>query len=115
MLCHQHRLFDHAVADTHQTQHALAADPDQIRLDTTAFASQVRGALTWLGQASSDVCEQLRQAWIANTNQVTTLRSELETVHRGREEAAEAHRCHQRAGNNQLQEEIRKLREDDAQ
>ena len=68
MLGYQHRLFDHAVAGTQQTQHALTAEQDHIRLDTTAFASQVQGALTCLEQASSDAYEQLRQAWIANTN-----------------------------------------------
>ena len=70
MLSYQHRLFDHAVTGTQQTQSAPAAEQDQIRLDTTAFTSQVQGALTCLEQALSDAYDQLRQAWIVNANKL---------------------------------------------
>ena len=62
MLRYQRRLFNHAVTGTQQLQCALTADPYRIRLDVTAFASEVQGALTCLEQASSDAYEQLRQA-----------------------------------------------------
>ena len=115
MLHYQHRLFGHAVAGTQQLQRALAAEQDQICLETTAFATQVQGALICLEQASSDAYQQLRQAWIANTNQVTTLRDEFDRVIKDREEATDARRRNQRAEIHQLNEEIRKLKGDMAQ
>ena len=70
-----------------------------MRIDTTAFAMQVQGALSCLEQGSSDAYDQLWKAWTAHTTRTVTLLEEVNEVSKSREEAANRQRVAQRAEN----------------
>ena len=81
-----------------------------MRIDTTAFATQVQGALSCLEQASSVVYNQLCKAWTAHTTRTANLLEEVNEVSNSREEAANRKRVAQRPENKRSQAETTRLR-----
>ena len=102
ILRYQHQLYDEATNEAISIQQSKAAEYEQMRIDTTAFATQVQGALSCLKQASSDAYDQLCKAWTAHTTRTVALLDEVNEVSRSPEEAANRRRVAQRAVNKKL-------------
>ncbi len=110
ILWYQHQLYDEATNEAISIQQSKAAEYEQMRIDTTAFATQVQGALSCLKQASSDAYDQLCKAWTAHTTRTVALLDEVNEVDRSWEEAANRQMVAQRAENKRLQAETTRLR-----